>query len=56
VINEISWVCVEEKKGKWRTKKIEGRFNHQIATCQSHQGMDYLFIFGGRNSQLEIIS
>jgi hypothetical protein len=47
---------MEEKKSKWKTKKIDGRFNHQIATCQSHQGMDYLLIFGGRNAQSEIVS
>lgn len=29
---------------------MEGRFNHQITICQSKQGMDYLFMFGGRNS------
>lgn len=41
-------------KNRWRSKKLEARYNHQMLVFQS-QSRDYLAVCGGRNAQSDII-
>lgn len=51
MINEISWVNLEQKKSRWRYFTVEGRFNHKMAVIEPENGKDFICIFGGRNSK-----
>ena len=51
VINEISWINVEQKKPRWKSYPIQGRFNHKLVAIEPSNGKDFLSIFGGRNQQ-----
>ena len=41
-------------KNRWKIKKLDARYNHKMIISQTNT-RDYLAIFGGRNSQSDII-
>ena len=45
VISSLSWTIVDEKKHRWKHKKVDGKYNHKMAILETQLGHDYLFVF-----------
>ena len=51
VIDELSWINVEQKKPRWKSFSIQGRFNHKMVAIEPGSNKDFLCVFGGRNNK-----